>query len=223
MLEISESLRKERVGRQCPKQFEPYRSCRRDCRDRRRGRKWAAGVVRNHHRRAINKSQGRKSHWTAPTSRSSTPKESMAHGIGFIPEDRFSEGLVGPISRVGELDLGLSGSIRHSPKMGLLRPQTGINEFSQSSIESFEIKTPSADTVTSTLSGAETRRRSSLARELAHATRCILANQPSRGLDVGVIEYVHKCLCWKRKQRVLPSSWLPKNWKNFSISPTGSP
>ena len=126
-----------------------------------------------------------------------TPKGSMAQGIGFIPEDRFSEGLVGQFPVSENLILGYQDQPAFS-KNGLL-DRKGIDEFSQSSIESFEIKTPSADTVTSTLSGGNAQ-KVILARELAHATRCILANQPSRGLDVGVIEYVHKCLLEKKAE-----------------------
>ena len=126
-----------------------------------------------------------------------TPKQIMARGVGFIPEDRFAEGVVGPFTVAENLVLGQHDQPEFST-FGLLS-QNKIASFAQSAIDAFEIKTPSSQTVTSTLSGGNVQ-KVILAREFAHSTRCILANQPSRGLDVGVIDYVHKRLLEKRDE-----------------------
>ena len=126
------------------------------------------------------------------------PKQVMAHGIGFIPEDRFAEGLVGQFTVAENLVLGHHDQAEFSSRLRLL-DRRRINAFASTSITAFEIVTPSAESVTSTLSGGNAQ-KVILAREFAHGSHCILANQPSRGLDVGVIEYVHKRLLEKKRE-----------------------
>ena len=129
-----------------------------------------------------------------------TPRQVTARGIGFIPEDRFAEGLIGPFTVAENLVLGHHDRAGFRSRLHLLNRRR-INEFAASSIDAFEIATPSAESVTSTLSGGNAQ-KVILAREFAHGTHCILANQPSRGLDVGVIEYVHRQLLEKKREGV---------------------
>ena len=129
-----------------------------------------------------------------------TPKEVMACGIGFIPEDRFGEGLIEQFTVAENLVLGHHDQPAFSSRSGLLKRRR-IHEFASSSIAEFEIATPSAESVVSTLSGGNAQ-KVVLARELMHGSHCILANGPSRGLDVGVIEYVHKRLLDKKREGI---------------------
>ena len=126
-----------------------------------------------------------------------SPKQIMAKGVGFIPEDRIAEGVVGPFTVAENLVLGQHDQPEFS-SFGLLNRKK-IAAFAQSAIDAFDIKTPSSETVTSTLSGGNVQ-KVILAREFAHSSRCILANQPSRGLDVGIIDYVHQRLLEKRDE-----------------------
>jgi simple sugar transport system ATP-binding protein len=74
-----------------------------------------------------------------------------------------------------------------------------IKRLGEQQIDRFQIATPSPDVATNTLSGGNAQ-RIILAREFLHANCLILANQPTRGLDVGVIEYVYENLLQKRDE-----------------------
>jgi simple sugar transport system ATP-binding protein len=66
-----------------------------------------------------------------------------------------------------------------------------ITERSSKLIQEYDIKTPSIHTITETLSGGN-QQKTVVARELARNIRLLIASQPTRGLDVGSIEYIHK-------------------------------
>ncbi|TDI57573.1 MAG: ABC transporter ATP-binding protein [Alphaproteobacteria bacterium] len=123
------------------------------------------------------------------------PSAILAHGIGHIPEDRFAEGLIPEFTIAENLVLGNQRTSDYSA-WGFLKFGR-IADFGRRSIEDFEIVAPSIDTVTNTLSGGNAQ-KVIVAREFAQSTTCILANQPSRGLDVGVIQYVHRMFLEKR-------------------------
>ncbi len=125
-----------------------------------------------------------------------SPAEIQQAGMGYIPDDRFADGLVGDNDIQNNLILGHH---RKKPfaRMGLL--QFGaIREFAQNAIRELEIKAPSESARTRSLSGGNAQ-KVIVARECTQATKVILANQPSRGLDVGVIEYMHERLLEKRR------------------------
>lgn len=125
-----------------------------------------------------------------------SPAEIQRLGMGYIPDDRFADGLVGDYDIQNNLILGHH---RREPfaRRGLL--QFGaIRDFARKAIAELEIKAPSEATRTRSLSGGNAQ-KVIVAREFAQATKVILANQPSRGLDVGVIEYMHERLLEKRR------------------------
>lgn len=116
-------------------------------------------------------------------------------GIGNIPEDRFRMGVI-PDFSVGEnLILGQ----HHNPEylnFWFLNNKK-IRANGEKSISEFDIMTPSIDHPTKFLSGGNVQ-KVILARELRLDPSVLLANQPTRGLDVGVIEFFHKRLIEKR-------------------------
>ncbi|MEM7224305.1 MAG: ABC transporter ATP-binding protein [Pseudomonadota bacterium] len=126
-----------------------------------------------------------------------TPREALDRGVGYIPDDRFRDGLVGDFSVAENLVLGwqYSPDYRKGPFLDGKRMRQLANE----KIEQFQIATPSAESAAGTLSGGNAQ-RIILAREFLHANCLILANQPTRGLDVGVIEYVYETLLQKRDE-----------------------
>ena len=126
-----------------------------------------------------------------------TPRQALDEGVGYIPDDRFREGLVSDFSVAENLILGwqYSGDYRQGPFLDGKR----INELAEQQIERFQIATPSSDAAARNLSGGNAQ-RIILAREFLHANCLILANQPTRGLDVGVIEYVFENLLKKRDE-----------------------
>lgn len=117
-----------------------------------------------------------------------SPQQIMAKGISHIPEDRIRMGLIPNFTVAENLILG---NQRLPPyRRGLNINTRYVREFAHTCVESYEIATPSIDQKTKYLSGGNLQ-KVILARELRHIPRVLLANQPSRGLDVGVIEYVH--------------------------------
>ena len=120
-------------------------------------------------------------------------------GIGNIPEDRFRMGVI-PDFSVGEnLILGQ----HHNPEYlnFWFLDSKKIRMDGEKSISEFDIMTPSIDHPTKFLSGGNVQ-KVILARELRLDPSVLLANQPTRGLDVGVIEFFHQRLIEKRKMGV---------------------
>jgi simple sugar transport system ATP-binding protein len=117
-------------------------------------------------------------------------------GIAFIPEDRFAEGLVPNFSVEENLILGNQRAPRFKSR-GFIN-FTRVADFARKCITDYGIATPSEKTLTRTLSGGNAQKLI-VAREFANPAKLTLANQPSRGLDVGVIEYMHQALLEKRR------------------------
>lgn len=131
------------------------------------------------------------------TGRSS--QEVMKSGIAHIPEDRIKEGLVPEFTVEENLVLGL-----HRKPQFLRRAFLdfdNIRKHARDCIEHFEIVTPSPRQLTRTLSGGNLQ-KVILARELSQQPICLIANQPTRGLDVGAMEYIHHRLLEQRKNGV---------------------
>jgi simple sugar transport system ATP-binding protein len=125
------------------------------------------------------------------------PAGVMRAGVGHIPQDRFAEGLVGEFSVADNLALGLQRTATMS-RHGFLS-RTRMQAFAQSAIRDYGIATRSAMTPVQTLSGGNAQ-KVVIARELFHAKGVLLANQPTRGLDIGVIEDIYTLLLAKRQE-----------------------
>jgi general nucleoside transport system ATP-binding protein len=113
------------------------------------------------------------------------PGAMMRAGVGVIPEDRHGSGCVLDMSVEENLafcDLGDVSS-------GRFLNQRLMRARAEELIRRFDIKTPSPDTPMRQLSGGN-QQRVVLARELSRSPKVIVAAQPTRGLDVGAIEYV---------------------------------
>ena len=123
----------------------------------------------------------------------------MARGVGHVPEDRLHEGLVPDFSLSENLILGQQRSVLY--RRGLFLNREQIRKFAAMCVSTFEIKTPSLSHTTKFLSGGNIQ-KIILAREFTQCPQCLLANQPTRGLDVGVIEYVHQRLLEKRAEGI---------------------
>lgn len=72
-----------------------------------------------------------------------------------------------------------------------------IERVAQERVEAFDVRTPGTDTVTSSLSGGN-QQKVIVAREFSRPVRLLIAAQPTRGLDVGSIEYIHRRIVEKR-------------------------
>lgn len=126
-----------------------------------------------------------------------TPRCMMDRGVGHIPDDRFREGLV-PEFDVGEnLVLGWQRSPKY--RSGPLMDRAAISNLSRRMIAEYQIATRDEKVAAGRLSGGNAQ-KIIIAREFLHASGLMLANQPTRGLDVGVIEYVQSQLLSKRAE-----------------------
>jgi general nucleoside transport system ATP-binding protein len=116
-------------------------------------------------------------------------KDRLAKGIGYVPEDRKKDGLVAAFTIAENLMLDRTAESMFStgPSLNL----SGREEFSVEAIEKFDIRTPSSSTLAQQLSGGN-QQKVVLARELTRPISLLIASQPTRGVDVGSIEFIHQ-------------------------------
>lgn len=110
-------------------------------------------------------------------------------GVGFVPEDRTEDGLVGEFTIAENLMLDRSSG---PPFVRAGNLQRGaLAEFAREKVEEFDIRTQGIDEWANRLSGGN-QQKVVLARELSRELRLLVAAQPTRGVDVGSIEFIHK-------------------------------
>jgi general nucleoside transport system ATP-binding protein len=128
-----------------------------------------------------------------------TPQARLRGGIGYIPEDRQQDGLVSsfPVSE----NIVLDTYDRKPYASGLALNLTAIRETAEQRVKEYDIRTQSIDTPVGTLSGGN-QQKVILAREVGRKVTLLMASQPTRGLDVGSIEFVHKRIIEERDQGV---------------------
>ncbi|PWB53957.1 MAG: ABC transporter ATP-binding protein [Anaerolineales bacterium] len=127
------------------------------------------------------------------------PRKIANEGLAHVPDDRIGSGLISDFSVEENLILGLEENPPY--RKGPFLNKSYIKKFADESVTQFDIVTPSIKQRTSYLSGGNLQ-KVILARELRQSLNVLLANQPSRGLDVGVIEYVHNKLLDMRRSGI---------------------
>ena len=124
-----------------------------------------------------------------------SPRELFARGVGHIPEDRQRDGMVGAFSIEDNLVLN---TFRDQPfARGLARNRPAVRENATRLKELFDVRAPSVEVPVATLSGGN-QQKVIVAREFGHAQRLLVAAQPTRGLDVGSIQYIHQRIVAER-------------------------
>jgi simple sugar transport system ATP-binding protein len=126
-----------------------------------------------------------------------SPAEIIALGQSYIPEERMRDGMIREFTVSENLILRENGQKPFS-RFGFLNFRA-ISRNSAQLIESFNVKTPSQETPVKNLSGGNIQKLL-LARELSRKPRVLIAAQPTRGLDIGATEYVHKRLLEQRAE-----------------------
>ena len=128
-----------------------------------------------------------------------TPRARLRAGIGYIPEDRQEDGLVSsfPVSE----NIVLDTYNRPPFASGLALKLGEIRAVAEKRVSEFDIRTQSIDAPVGTLSGGN-QQKVILAREVGRDVRLLLASQPTRGLDVGSIEFVHRRIIEERDNGV---------------------
>jgi general nucleoside transport system ATP-binding protein len=106
-------------------------------------------------------------------------------GVGVIPSDRHTSGCVLDMSVAENLLLSDLDTVSPGPLLNRRR----IRKHAAELINRFDVRTPSTDTLMRSLSGGN-QQRLVVARELSRSPAVLVASQPTRGLDVGAIEYV---------------------------------
>ena len=124
-----------------------------------------------------------------------TVQDSLRAGIAYIPESRELDGLISSFSIVENLILDVH-DISPAAKKGSLNTDY-INENSSKLVKEFDIRTQSIFDTASSLSGGN-KQKVVLARELSREVKLVVASQPTRGLDVGSIEFVYEKLLGER-------------------------
>jgi simple sugar transport system ATP-binding protein len=126
-----------------------------------------------------------------------SPRQVTEMGSAHVPEDRQADGLVLPFP-VAE-NLVLCTYYKEPFSKGVILQYKTILENSIKLIKDFDIRTPSPLTPVGTLSGGN-QQKVIIARELSRPIQLLVASQPTRGLDVGSIEYIHKRIVQKREE-----------------------
>ncbi|ANH36696.1 Ribose import ATP-binding protein RbsA [Nocardioides dokdonensis FR1436] len=110
-------------------------------------------------------------------------------GVGFVPEDRQVDGLVGSFTIAENLMLDRSFDapfVRH----GSLQ-LSALQAFAEEKLEQYDVRAPGITTPAGNLSGGN-QQKVVVARELSRELRLLVAAQPTRGVDVGSIEFIHQ-------------------------------
>ena len=126
-----------------------------------------------------------------------TPRHIAELGVSRVPEDRHKHGLVLPFPVRDNLVLC---TYYQPPNAGRVEMNwTVIDEHAHKLVSQFDIRTPSVLTTAGALSGGN-QQKVIMARELDRPTRLLIVSQPTRGLDVGSIEFIHRRIVEARDQ-----------------------
>jgi ABC-type uncharacterized transport system ATPase subunit len=110
------------------------------------------------------------------------------HGVGFVPADRHRFGLVLSFSLTDNIVLNDYASEEYSN--GLVRDEEAMQRRAEACCVEFDVRTPSTDVPAGTLSGGN-QQKIVVAREFGRALKLLVLDQPTRGLDVGSVEFIH--------------------------------
>ena len=125
----------------------------------------------------------------------SDPRERHQMGMAHIPEDRQRQGLVGGLSVAENLVLTRYHDDQFSH--GVIVDWEAADAIAETLITEYDIRTPNKETGVGTLSGGN-QQKVIVARELSRDLRLTIAAQPTRGVDVGSIEYIHSRIVKER-------------------------
>ena len=128
------------------------------------------------------------------------PRYLVEHGLGHVPEDRHKHGLVLPYDLADNMVLNTYYQKPFASKM-MIRNDQAILKNATELIKRFDVRAPGPYVTAGTLSGGN-QQKVIVAREFSHPLKVLIANQPTRGLDVGSIEYIHKEIIKMRDEGV---------------------
>jgi simple sugar transport system ATP-binding protein len=119
----------------------------------------------------------------------------LEKGVGYVPEDRQKNGLISEFS-IAE-NLMLNGSFTKPFANGLGIAFATRNKIADELVKEFDVRTSSAQSAAGKLSGGN-QQKVVLARELSREVELLVVSQPTRGVDVGSVEFIHERLVEER-------------------------
>ncbi len=122
-------------------------------------------------------------------------RDVIRQGVGFVPEDRKEDGLIGAFTIAENLILNWYDEPPFA-KGPAMKPAV-VRDNAEKKIAEYDVRTESAMATVSTLSGGN-QQKVVLARELSRPLKLFIASQPTRGVDVGSIEFLHKRIIAER-------------------------
>ena len=128
-----------------------------------------------------------------------SPYYVIDHGMGYIPEERNIEGIVPPFAIRENFILKDSENEKFSKRHFLKKKD--INTNAEKLRTDFDIRCPGTGTSAGSLSGGNIQ-KVILAREITRAPKFLIAVYPTRGLDLGAIEFIHNELLKKRREGI---------------------
>jgi simple sugar transport system ATP-binding protein len=126
-----------------------------------------------------------------------SPRDLHRHNVDFVPADRHRYGLV--LSFPLTDNLVLTSYYENPYSSGIRRNDEAIAEHARASIAEYDVRTPAETVTAATLSGGN-QQKLIVAREFSGPTDLLILDQPTRGLDVGSIEFIHKQVVAKRNE-----------------------
>jgi ABC-type uncharacterized transport system ATPase subunit len=126
-----------------------------------------------------------------------SPRKIREMGSAHVPEDRQRDGLVLSFSVADNLVMNTYYEPPFAKGMNL--KQAEIDRVARERVEQFDVRTPSILVPVSNLSGGN-QQKVIVAREFSRPIKLLIASQPTRGLDVGSIEYIHGQILKKRDE-----------------------
>ena len=116
-----------------------------------------------------------------------------------MPEDRHAYGMVDTYSVADNLVLNSYNLYPFVKRLTINQP--AIHEHAKALVEQFDVRTPGVETAGGSLSGGN-QQKMVVAREFSRPTNLLIAAQPTRGIDVGSIEFIHNQIIAKRDEGV---------------------
>ncbi len=126
------------------------------------------------------------------------PHELRESGVGIVPEDRYAQGLCKDMSLCDNLIAGYHSDKKYN-KYGLLHKEN-ICKNRDALLEKYDIRVADPEGVVSQLSGGNAQ-KVIIAREFDSNPRVLIASQPTRGVDIGSIEFIHNKILELRRQK----------------------
>jgi len=124
-----------------------------------------------------------------------TPRRTTELGVAHIPEDRQKDGLI--LENPVQDNLVLNTYYQKPFARGIVLQPDVIRKNASELVKTFDIRTPGITAITGGLSGGN-QQKVIVAREFSRPIKLLIASQPTRGLDVGSIEYIHRRMIEKR-------------------------